>query len=483
MVMDVLGSQGIPFIVFLVIARIIGPEYYGEFTLAMACIGLMNVVIFRGIADALIQVPELDERHVSTAFWMNFTLAMFIVLLTQVLASSLATFYNAPEMEGVIRWLSLLGPLQALISVQVVLSRRNLDTSILARRTFLGRSIGGSVGIGLAFAGAGIWSLVALQLLQSLISVWVIWRANPWRPHLIFDIGRGRTLARFGSHFMGGSLITSLGGCADSLLVGLFFDPTMVGCYVLAVRLIEMASALVLNPMRFMIMPVLSRLANPHEFSPSYDTMVRSALVVWMPALLALGLNAAILPLILGAKWEGSIAVIQAMSLMAFTIPLWTFVGEAISAAGRPDIYLRFATCQVVIVVTCVIVSAAFGLIGVGLARSAGSACMVPLALVTLRKVCGFRWKPQVAIATRIALAGLGFMASAVAIDYLADALHWPALVSSVIATGLGLCVYFALIEFVLVPKYVSQGLSDLKGIILPASCLDARPPWRLRQP
>src|SRR3954463_10441299 len=86
LVLDVLGRQGIPFLVFLVIARIIGPEEYGQFALGMAFVGLLNVVIYQGIADALIRVDKLDERHVSTAFWMNMALASLIFLLVQALA-------------------------------------------------------------------------------------------------------------------------------------------------------------------------------------------------------------------------------------------------------------------------------------------------------------------------------------------------------------------------------------------------------------
>src|SRR3954468_18755827 len=86
LVLDVLGRQGIPFLVFLVIARIIGPGEYGQFALAMAFVGVLNVVIFQGITDALIRVDELDERHVSTAFWMNLVLASLIFLLVQGVA-------------------------------------------------------------------------------------------------------------------------------------------------------------------------------------------------------------------------------------------------------------------------------------------------------------------------------------------------------------------------------------------------------------
>jgi O-antigen/teichoic acid export membrane protein len=467
LVVDVLGRQGIPFIVFLVIARIIGPGEYGQFALAMAFVGLLNVIIYQGIADALIRVDELDERYVSTAFWMNMVLASAILLLAQALAGWLAAIYDAPQMAPVLRWLALLAPLQALISVQVVLFRRNLDTAILARRTLLGRSIGGGVGIGLALAGAGIWSLVALQLVQAVISVWVLWRADPWRPRFILDLAAARTLARFGSHFMGGSLITSLGTSVDSLLVGLLFDPETVGFYVLAARLIEMPCFLVLLPMRMLIMPVLSRLSNPQEFATSYDMMVRSALLMWMPLLLALGTSATLLPILFGEKWAGSVTVLQAMSLAAFTMPLWAFVGESLSAAGRPDLFFRLATAQVVIVAICVTVGAQFGLAGVGLGWSAASACMVPAALLILQKVCPVQWGSQISSARRIASAGVGFVGGFFTIRYLMVGLGWPSWITSLIGTGLGLVLYTALIEFVLLPGYVTEALRDLKDTIV----------------
>src|SRR4051812_13297643 len=99
LVLDVIGRQGIPFVVFLVIARIIGPGEYGQFALAMAFVGLLNVVIFQGIADALIRVEKLGEHHISTAFWMNFALASLIFLLVQVLAGWVAELYRAPDLE------------------------------------------------------------------------------------------------------------------------------------------------------------------------------------------------------------------------------------------------------------------------------------------------------------------------------------------------------------------------------------------------
>jgi O-antigen/teichoic acid export membrane protein len=466
LVLDVIGRQGIPFVVFLVIARIIGPGEYGQFALAMAFVGLLNVVIFQGIADALIRVDELDERHISTAFWMNFALASLIFLVVQALAGWVAALYRAPDLEPVLRWLALLAPLQALISVQVAMFRRNFDTAVLAYRTLLGRSIGGGLGIGLALLGFGTWSLVALQLVQAAISVWVLWRADPWRPRRVFDLAEARTLARFGSHFMGGSLVTSFGTCIDSLLVGLFFDPTTVGFYVLAARLIEMASFLVVLPLRMLIMPMLSRQSDPQAFAASYETMVRSALMIWMPLLLALGTSAALLPILFGERWAGSVGVLQAMSLAAFSMPLWAYVGESLSAAGRPDLYLGFAGAQAAIVAAFVAVGAQFGLQGASLGWSAASACTVPVALLTLQKVCPVQWGSQISSAMRIALAGTGFVVGFLAVRHVVNGLGWPSWSASLIGTVLGLVLYTTLIEFVLMRGYVTEALRSLKDIV-----------------
>jgi PST family polysaccharide transporter len=469
LLLDVLGGQGIPFFVFLVMASVIGPGQYGQFVLVMSFVGPLNVVLHRGLADALIRADELDEGHTSTAFWMNMTLAGVIFLLIQALAGWLSTCYRAPEIEAVLRWIALLAPLQALISVQEALARRSLETSVLARRTFLGRSLGGLIGIALALSGAEIWSLVVLQLLQASVSVWVLWRADPWRPRLIFDLRHASALARFGSHYIGGSVVTSLGNAADSLIVGLFFNPAAVGFYVLAARLFEMASVLLLTPMRLLAMPVLSRVTGPEEFAQVYATMVRAALVLWMPAILVLAACArVVLPVLFGQKWTGAVEIVEAMSLAAFTMPLWFFVGEALAAAGRSDMYFRLAAARLIVLVGAVAVGAHFGLVGAGLGWSATSACMVPLAFFALRRACNVNWRVQVSSALRIAVAGVGLIVCVLLIELTLTTRNGPAWFAPLIEAGLGSLAYAAMLELWLMPRYVSDGLKSLKQLVVP---------------
>lgn len=463
LLVEVLGAQGIPFVVFLVIARIIGPEEYGAFTLAITFVSVLNIIIFQGVAEALIRLEEPDERYKSTAFWMNFALALGIFVAIQFLSDPIAKLFGAPVIDDVLRWIALLGPLQALISVQGALFRRDLNMAILARRTLAGRTLGGLIGIGMAIIGWGIWSLVAVQLVQAVISIIVTWIASSWRPRLVFDRGCCRELTHFGSHFISASLATSLSVRVDSLLVGFFFGAHAVGYYALGSRIMEMVITVLLTPMRALIMPVLSRVANNQKnFAEAYTEMVTLSYVVWTPAILALGAAAKFLiPTFFGGEWALTTEVLEAMSLAAFTLPLWYFAGQALTALGKTTMFLHLATAQVVLVTLCISVGAQFSLVGVGLAWSASSALLVPLCLFVLQRASDLSWRSGILPGLRIGAAGLGFMGCVIIVEFWASYHNWSALMSSSVGIGLGLIVYLTLLEFLLLRGYVSATIRN----------------------
>jgi hypothetical protein len=159
--------------------------------------------------------------------------------------------------------------------------------------------------------------------------------------------------------------------------------------------------------------------------------------------------------------------LLEAMSLAAFTLPLWALAGDALSAAERPDLYLRLAAMQVAILAVGITVGAHFGLSGVGLGWSLASACMVPIAFLTLRKVCPMPWRPQLTSALRVAAAGLGFLVAFLAAFHLLAVLGWPNWTRSLVATGVGLILYAGLIEFTFLPGHVTSGLRSLRAALV----------------
>src|SRR5438309_9863716 len=114
---DLAGGQGSSFLVFLVLARVIGPAQYGVFAIAISMIGLLTIFQYYGFADAIVQRTAVDEGFLDTVFWCDVALAVLLVIVAQATALPLARLFGAPLLEPVIRALSVICVLQALVTV------------------------------------------------------------------------------------------------------------------------------------------------------------------------------------------------------------------------------------------------------------------------------------------------------------------------------------------------------------------------------
>ena len=55
---DLGGGQAASFLIFLVLARVIGPAQYGIFAIAMSLYTLLTIIQYYGFADAIVQRPR-----------------------------------------------------------------------------------------------------------------------------------------------------------------------------------------------------------------------------------------------------------------------------------------------------------------------------------------------------------------------------------------------------------------------------------------
>ena len=66
------------------------PEHFGVVALAGVVIGGAQVILGFGIADALVQGEEMDERRLASAFWCNVIVGCVLMLIVMVSAPPIA---------------------------------------------------------------------------------------------------------------------------------------------------------------------------------------------------------------------------------------------------------------------------------------------------------------------------------------------------------------------------------------------------------
>ena len=456
------GAQLSTFLFFVVFARILTPDEFGVYALALAIVGTVNIVLFQGFGDALIRVENLEESYTSTVFWTNMMLAVGMILLLQVIALLGPTLFNEPMIRPVIAWLSLLCIPRALISVHSALFRRQLDLRIFAIRTILGYLIGGTVGLILAVEGWGVWALVISQFVQAVVIVLVMWRSSDWRPKFMFSKPAFMELLSFSKHFMAASIIRSCIDDFGSVLIGLSLDVTAVGYYALALRVIRAVITVTMTPLQLVMMPVLSRIAdNREKFGAAYTDMIVMASTVWVPAVAGLGLLAPdLVPLVFGGHWESAVLILQAMCFASMTMPLWAFSGQALSAVGRPDAFARLAYWQLGLYCIVFPLASHFGVFAVGWAWSVLSAIMAPITLIILRQAFGLDVGTLLVKTARIVLAGVVMVVALLLVRTVLPTGSW-AIAGEIVAGGI---IYAAVLESFFLPGHLARIVVLVRG-------------------
>jgi PST family polysaccharide transporter len=458
---EVAGGQGASFLVFLVIARTIGPADYGIFALALSLLTLLTIVQYYGFADAIIQRTQIDNRFLDTVFWCDVVLALCLVAIAQVAAQPAARLFASPLLEPLIRVLSIVCLLQALVTVPTALCRRALQNQVLAVRTALSYVIGGSVGIVMAVRGYSVWALVVPQLVQYVVIFFVLNLWTEWRPGLRFSRGELRDLIRFAGHFMFANGLRLSTDRISQVAVGLFADPVGVGCFALALRIISTANGLTNHPVERVTLPVLSRFANDlPAFRETYQKMILVVNSVWAPAATGLGISAPILiRVFFGEHWVPAGPVLQAMCFTAPTLGLWTLNGQALSALGQPERFTRLALIQVVLACIAFPIAGYFGIVTAGAAWSFLSLLLVPLHLRAIRRACDMPLRPILSDWLRVAVS-TGVM---LAVAWTVSEWLYAGIASLAVGLAAGSLVYLMLLQFVLMPGYVGRILSLLR--------------------
>ncbi len=144
----------------MVLARLLTPTDYGLLAMVTAIIGVGELVRDFGLSSAAIQARTLSRGQKSNLFWINTSIGLSLTLITIAASWLVAGFYGddpPPADHG--RALGDVPPQRPLDAVP----RRSVALLRFGRLVVVDTTaqvIALAVGLGLAFAGAGYWSLV-----------------------------------------------------------------------------------------------------------------------------------------------------------------------------------------------------------------------------------------------------------------------------------------------------------------------------------
>jgi O-antigen/teichoic acid export membrane protein len=440
------SQRGFATLFTVLLAAIVGPNDFGVVAMALVYIGFLELFAEQGIATAIVQRPELDRRHLDSAFWINLLWCFAIAGASLALSGWWARANGVPELELVIDVLSVGIVIEGLMTVQQALLEREFEFRKLAIRASVATFVGGAVGLGFALAGAGVWALVAQQLALRVASLFLFYALGRWRPGLNVSKRHAREFFGFSLHVLLADVAAFVHRRGDALLIGLFFGPVMVGIYRLADRFVDTLIELTTRPLSLVSLPHFSRLQHDREaLRRSVASILRLTLLVTVPAMLVLAGCAKQLLAVIGAEWVAGADALRLLAAIGIVKALIAFTGPLLFALARPA--FRAVTLWFQAALSAgVVVAVGFALEHASLTRQlagvAGARVLlfvlvfVPLNLVIVQRTAGIRLQELAAALPGPLASGIAALLAASALEAagLLDGLA-PAAALVVIAT------------------------------------------------
>ncbi|HEY6074486.1 MAG TPA: lipopolysaccharide biosynthesis protein, partial [Anaerolineales bacterium] len=361
------GRAIISALVFIVLSRLLSPEDFGLVALATIFTEFVEIFLDQGFSAAVVQRQKLDPEHLDTAFWISIVMGGLLTTMNIALSPVVANFFHEPRLAPVFSVLSLMYIVNALSTTQLAILQRNMAFKSLARRSLAATFIGGVVGIGMAVAGFGVWSLVGQDLAQASAAAVILWRSSDWRPRFRVTVQHYKDLFQFGVNVVGNNLLNVSIRHADDFLIGYYLGPTMLGFYTVGYRLLTIIIRLVTEISNTVAFPAFARLQHDGErMRRAFYKVTQYTSLLSFPIFIGLAtLSPLIVPVVFGAKWAPSIPVMQVLSFIGILQSVLFFNGSVLRASGKPNWELGIMTANAVVSVLGFMVAVRWGIVAV----------------------------------------------------------------------------------------------------------------------
>ncbi len=361
-----LAIHGMTFVVSVFLARLLEPSDFGLVAMVLVFIGMAGIFTDAGLASALIQRRRLHTVHYSSVFFFNIFMGVLFTFLGYLSAPYVAAFYGNEVLIELTEVVSLLFCIGAFSAVQSTKLRRELNYALLTKVSFVSALCGGIVGIGLAYDGAGVWSLVAQSLTQGIVYNILIWLQSQWRPSFLFSVKALMQLWAFGFRMFLSSVLDTLFTRIDTIIIAKLFSPATLGFFNRAKALDQMVVTYSSSSLVSVLFPLLSKVQNDLS---RFRHIVKKALgllvfVVFMMLGTLYLVSYELIVLMFGVKWEQAVTYFQILVLSGFGYPVSALFVNVLGSRGNSKDFLRLEIYKKILLAINLLVAFRWGVEG-----------------------------------------------------------------------------------------------------------------------
>ena len=339
---DSLLGQGVTFIVGLVLARLLSPAEYGLIGICTIFTTVLTGIVDSGFSNALIRKKDTTNEDYNTMFITNMVVSVVMFGLLFICSPLIANFFARQELVWLVRAMGLILILQALSITQVTILTKRIDFKTKTKASLISAVLSGVIGIGMAFAGFGVWSLVVQQLSKQLLYTVCLWVLNKWWPNFKFSTASFRYMWGFGWKLMASGLLNNIWNQLYQVVVGKFYSPATLGQYSRSKEYASIFSSNLTSIIQRVSYPVLSEIQDDKSrMVEGYRRIIKITMFVTVVIMFSMGAVAEpLLYCLIGPQWHEAATYLLLICISMSLYPLHAINLNMLQVQGRSDIFL-----------------------------------------------------------------------------------------------------------------------------------------------
>jgi O-antigen/teichoic acid export membrane protein len=443
-------GQSVKFVSVIILARILSPDDFGLLAMVAIVTSVAGNLIDVGFIEAVVQRRELTEKHLVTVFWVMLITGISLCIIVVAISPLIAHFFNNQQVGPLLAVSSVIFIIQSSGGVHSALLRRRLHF-FKASMADIGDAIGYMVGVlPSAYFGLGVWSLVIGNITGCIPGVTLRWILSGWRPSFCFSIQSLKDLWKFGINNLSVRLVYVILDRLDSLVIGRFLLPSILGFYSQALKLAKIPSDTLGTIGNRIGLPALAIVQSENQRLQRGLLKGESFLaIIGIPTFVGIAVTAPeLVRVILGSQWTSSILPLRILCISGCIAILNIGIPAVFLAKGRPDINLKLSIIQLVLFVPLLLVGVRYGAEGVAIAVSGVSVISWLIRQKFVHQAINLSFKDYLLSLRPALLASLIMAAAILAIHYaLTVILRLPDIALFVMEILCGAGIYIATLK------------------------------------
>lgn len=396
-IVDRVCHYGLQTLVSILLARLLLPGDIGLVSMIWLFISLGQTLCEGGMGQALLQKKGADIVAESAVFYFNALMAILGAAILWFAAPWIADYFRQEQLVWIVRVLGLGLPISALTLVPVTLMNKRLNFKSQTRISVIEVLVSGTVAVGMALRGYGVWSLVGQSLSQNLVRLVLFFAVGRWRPAWHLDWTELKSLLRFGTGVLASNVVDVVFRNLNPMVIGRLYAAQELGFYTLGSRVPSLfgdnLSAIVSRVVRSYYPQVAD---DKIKFRQAVRMTILHMMFINIPVMVGLiSIADPLVRCVLGSKWVLCIPYLQLYCVFQLLFTLHCGNVDAILGLGRTRLFFELGLLRQILIVTSIVICWRWGVGGLIVGQIAASCISFVVQATYVGRLIGYGMAAQ----------------------------------------------------------------------------------------